>query len=237
MAFSKHGKYWYRKDSWQDYEKVPWSTVSLSSRRKIMKHLMPKPDACPFCGALSRVEECRGIGPAQIWGDGVSERVLILVNCSGKLKEDLDDWYWTCRECFKKEQREKNQRYPVELGDKLKPWSELTRWGKKHRVRRDLPMTPCEYCGNERVELFSYSGEWLEALDDYVWLCRSHVVELAELLHEKPVPIEQCDPDLFPWLYNSKSMGGSFLGYSILGINCAMGRFYHILKKVSRKRV
>jgi len=235
MAFSKHGKYWYTKDTWQDYEKVPWKTVSLSSRRKIMKHLMPKPPACPFCGALSRVEELRGFGSA--WGDGVSERVLILVNRSGKLREDLSDWYWTCRECYHKEQREKNQRYPVVKGDKLKPWFELTHQGKMHRVRRDLPMTPCEYCGNDRVELFSYSGTWPEDLDDYVWLCRSHAVELADLLHEKPAPIELCNPDLFPWLYNADSMAGSFKGHSILDKNCAMGRFYHILKKVSKKRL
>lgn len=235
MAFSKHGKYWYAADSWQDYRKVPWDTISDSSRRKIMKHLMPKPAACPFCGAVSRREERRGYGA--VWGDGMSERVLILVNRSGMLPEDVDDWYWTCRDCYKKKQREKKQRYPIVFGDKLKPWSELTHQGKMHRVRRDIPVTPCPYCGNERVELFSYSGGWPEDLGDYGWVCRSHAVELADLLYEKPVPIEQCDPDLFPWLYNSKSMAGSFQHYSILEKSCAMGRFYHILKKVSKRRV
>lgn len=220
MAFSAHGKYWFKEDSWRDYERVPWSTINDSSRRKIIKHLMPKPEACPNCGKPGAVDE---------YG---MERVLLLCNRSGYLRKSLDDWYWTCRDCHKKSNREKHQRYPAGPGDKLKPWADLSRRGRVSRVRRDLPKPAvCPYCDCSVVELVNRSGKWLEDLNDYVWCCRSHryVIERLRVDHEPkqfPVIIEwPCE--LFPWLY-SNSMSGTFKGHSILNKTSAGGRFYTI---------
>jgi hypothetical protein len=230
MSFSKHGKFWYRKDSWRDYEKVPWHTISESSRRKVMKHLMPKPAVCPFCGQSGRVEERYGL---VFYGDGLSERVLILVNRSGHLKRDLGDWYWTCRDCYHKEQSEQKQRYPIGPDDKLKSWSDLSRRGRVSRVRRDLPKpATCSYCDCAVVELVSRSGTWLEDLTDYTWCCRHHRYMIESLIpNPEPVlsvVIELLDPELFPHWTNSNSMAGSFKGHSIIGKTSAAGRFMNI---------
>jgi hypothetical protein len=236
MAFSAHGKYWYKEDSWRDYLRVPWSTISHSSRRKIMKHLLPKPEACPFCGAAGRMEEIRGF---VLGGTGITERVLMLVNRSGKMRYCLDDWYWTCRACYHKEQSVKNQKYPVGPGDKVKPWSDLSRRGKVSRIRKALPKpVVCQYCDCSTVELTSRSGTWPEDLSDYAWCCRTHARALAQLAsyHTVKTPYWQARErertiqllrELFPWLYYN-SMGGSFKGHSILNKTSAGGRFYTI---------
>jgi hypothetical protein len=237
MSFSKHGKFWYRKESWQDYEKVPWHMISESSRRKVMKHLMPKPAVCPFCGAAGRRDECYGFG--SIRGDGMSERVLILVNRSGKLHRELNDWYWTCRDCYYKEQRQMHFKFMCEPGTKRKPWSELTRQSKMFRIRKVLPMPAvCPYCDSTTIELVSKSGTWSEDITDYTWCCRKHALVFAQLstYHKVKVPRHTVKDqeyialqlrELFPHWYNV-TMAGTFTGNSIIDKNCAGGRFVNI---------
>jgi len=228
MAFSKHGKFWFAHDSWLDYEKVEWDSINFSSRRKIIKHLMPKPAVCPGCGKPSSVDE---------YG---RERVLILCNISRRFRRNLDDWYWTCRDCKRRAHREKCKKSRCKTGAKRKPWSELTHQSKMFRVRKVLPMPDaCPYCDSTTVELVSRSGKWLEDPGDYVWCCRKHGRVLTQLAtyHNAKTPwlrdrerrqLVKMLYELFPHWTNSNSMAGSFQGHSILNKNSAGGRFYTI---------
>ena len=186
------------------YRTTPWKKIADNHRHAIVRDRSIKPEACPSCGRV----------PVQFF------------NLSGRYRDDDADYAWMCRICY--EESKRPDREYVKPGDKLKPWSQLTRQSKMFRIRRDLPMpATCPYCDRSQVELFSKSGRWLEDPTDYVWLCRLHRLEVEAFLIDRirePV-IERWDPDLFPHWTNSNSMGGSFAGHSILNKTCAGGRF------------
>jgi hypothetical protein len=130
----------------EHYQNAPWQEIPNNMRRVIMRSRLEKPDTCPTCGRTS----------------------VYLFNKSGKYREDVNDYEWSCRVCHDK--------HPDWFGPDraVKPWCDLTFESKQLRIKKHLPRPACcQHCSDTLLELWSLSGKNLEDITDWAWTCRS----------------------------------------------------------------
>lgn len=146
--------YWYR----EGYKKEPWDKIPKKRRQAIVRYRTVKPDACPYCGS----------------------RDVQIHNLSREYRNDDTDYEYSCMRCHNARYHPKQPRPLMRPGLQphirdFKQWDQLTRQSKMFRIRKQLPMPArCPYCERTVLELHSLSGQWLNTVSDYVWICRTH---------------------------------------------------------------